>query len=182
MRSFVLYRHNADSSGLPQKDGSSDRLPYRDIVFAYHSESQDLLLEEGVKASGGHSTWAVVRWLGAAMWLKSPEALVSLGKVSDDCDRRGSLGFLVQVRLAETVGRTEFMRPGAEDRDPISAMLFYLALRKLHVVNTFWKQASGQGDQRQMLKFLANDFEQQRWKTAALKNAFALMSKQRFRS
>ncbi|BGP55007.1 regulator of (H+)-ATPase in vacuolar membrane [Rhodotorula sphaerocarpa] len=159
MRSFVLYRHNADSSGLPQKDGSSDRLPYRDIVFAYHSESQDLLLEEGVKASGGHSTWAVVRSLGAAMWLKSPEAL---------------------VRLAETVGRTEFMRPGAEDRDPISAMLFYLALRKLHVVNTFWKQASGQGDQRQMLKFLANDFEQQRWKTAALKNAFALMSKQRF--
>lgn len=86
-----------------------------------------------------------------------------------------------QVRFVETVGRTEFVRPGVEDRDPISAMLFYLALRKLHIVNTFWKQAGGHSDQRQMLKFLSNDFEQQRWRTAASKNAFALMSKQRFR-
>jgi hypothetical protein len=31
-----------------------------------------------------------------------------------------------------------------------------------------------------MLKFLGNDFTQPRWRTAALKNAFALLSKQRF--
>lgn len=31
-----------------------------------------------------------------------------------------------------------------------------------------------------MLKFLENDFSQPRWRTAALKNAFALLSKQRF--
>lgn len=78
------------------------------------------------------------------------------------------------------VGRTEFVKPGADDRDPITAMLFYLALKKPHIVTTFWKQASGHADQRQMLKFLANDFEEQRWRSAALKNAFALMSKQRF--
>lgn len=83
--------------------------------------------------------------------------------------------------MIETVGRTEFVKPGADDRDPITAMLFYLALKKPHIVTTFWKQASGHSDQRQMLKFLANDFEEQRWKSAALKNAFALMSKQRFR-
>jgi len=31
-----------------------------------------------------------------------------------------------------------------------------------------------------MLKFLANDFTQDRWKTAALKNAYALLSKNRY--
>jgi hypothetical protein len=31
-----------------------------------------------------------------------------------------------------------------------------------------------------MLKFLSNDFSQGRWRTAALKNAFALLGKQRF--
>jgi len=81
----------------------------------------------------------------------------------------------------ETIGRTEFTRD-PEDRDPISAMLFYLALRKPHIVRTFWKQATGHGDQRQMLKFLDNDFEQARWRTAANKNAFVLLSKQRFRA
>jgi hypothetical protein len=60
-------------------------------------------------------------------------------------------------------------------------MLFYLALKKRHIVTTFWKQASGHAEQRQMIKFLSNDFDEPRWKSAALKNAFALMSKQRFR-
>ena len=82
----------------------------------------------------------------------------------------------------EVVGRTEYIRPDREDKDPITAMLFYLALRKMHIVTTFWKQAGGHSDQRSMLKFLVNDFEEQRWRTAALKNAFVLLSKQRFRT
>lgn len=81
----------------------------------------------------------------------------------------------------EAVGRAEYIRPGMDDRDPISASVFYLALRKKHIVVTFWKQAGGHADQRTMLKFLANDFTEARWKSAALKNAFALMSKRRFR-
>ncbi|GAA5955789.1 hypothetical protein JCM8115_006854 [Rhodotorula mucilaginosa] len=159
MRSFFLYRQAGVAEGDSTTPSSARQLSYRDIVFAYHSESQDLLLEEGTKASGGHATWAAVSSFGAAMWLRSPESL---------------------ARLVETVGRTEFVKPGADDRDPIAAMLFYLALKKPHIVTTFWKQASGHADQRQMLRFLANDFEEQRWRSAALKNAFALMSKQRF--
>lgn len=82
----------------------------------------------------------------------------------------------------EAVGRSEFIRPGVDDRDPISATVFYLALRKKHIVLTFWKQSSGHADQRSMLKFMSNDFAEPRWKSAALKNAFALMSKRRFRT
>lgn len=31
-----------------------------------------------------------------------------------------------------------------------------------------------------MLKFLANDFSQAKWKTTAMKNAYALLGKRRF--
>jgi hypothetical protein len=81
----------------------------------------------------------------------------------------------------ELVGKNSFIRMDSDDRDPITASLFYLALRKKHIVLTFWKQAGGHADARAMLKFLLNDFETERWKTAALKNAYALLSKRRFR-
>lgn len=80
----------------------------------------------------------------------------------------------------EVVGRSEYLKPETDDKDPIAASLFYLALRKKHIVVTLWKQAGGHSDQRNMLKFLVNDFEEPRWRTAALKNAYALLSKQRF--
>lgn len=81
----------------------------------------------------------------------------------------------------ELVGKNSFIRMDSDDRDPITASLFYLALRKKHIVLTLWKQAGGHADARAMLKFLLNDFETERWKTAALKNAYALLSKRRFR-
>lgn len=67
-----------------------------------------------------------------------------------------------------------------DDRDPSSCSLFYFALGKVKLVIGLWKQAAWHPEQKLMLKFLSNDFSQKRWKTAALKNAFALMSKQRF--
>ncbi|KPV72243.1 uncharacterized protein RHOBADRAFT_56056 [Rhodotorula graminis WP1] len=164
MRSFYLYRDSwppSPPSSTPS-DGHAGpwilRLKYRDMVWAFHSEGQDLLLDESVKTAGGKLTWATARTLGLALWVKPQDML---------------------VRTMETIGRTEFTRD-PDDRDPITAMLFYLALRKPHIVRTFWKQATGHGDQRQMLKFLENDFELARWRTAANKNAFVLLSKQRF--
>lgn len=85
----------------------------------------------------------------------------------------------LQATQMEAIGRHEYTK-NPESRDPISASLFYLALRKKHIVLTFWRQAGGHDDQRSILKFLVNDFELPRWKTAALKNAYALLSKRRF--
>lgn len=76
MRSFFLYRQAGVADARSTTPSSARKLSYRDIVFAYHSESQDLLLEEATKASGGHATWAAVSSFGAAMWLRSPESLV----------------------------------------------------------------------------------------------------------
>jgi hypothetical protein len=78
----------------------------------------------------------------------------------------------------EVVARNTFM--AQEDRDPTSCSLIFFALGKKKVVHGLWRQAPGHKEQNMMLKFLGNDFSLDRWKTAALKNAYALLSKNRY--
>lgn len=58
--------------------------------------------------------------------------------------------------------------------------LFYLALRKKTVLQGLWRMASWNKEQGATTRLLANNFDDPKWKTAALKNAYALMSKRRF--
>lgn len=67
-----------------------------------------------------------------------------------------------------------------EKRDPTACSLLFFALGKKTIVHGLWRQAYQHKEQQMMLKFLANDFELERWKTAAMKNAYALLSKQRY--
>jgi hypothetical protein len=83
----------------------------------------------------------------------------------------------MQLALTDTIARNEFL---VSDRDPTTCSLFYFALGRKSVVHGLWRQSGGHPEQQSMLKFLANDFTQPRWKTAALKNAYALLSKQRY--
>jgi RAVE protein 1 C terminal len=76
------------------------------------------------------------------------------------------------------IARNEYM--AGEDRDPTKCSLFYFALGKIRLVLGLWRQAAWHPDHGLMAKFLANDFDQHRWRTAALKNAFALLGKRRF--
>ena len=78
----------------------------------------------------------------------------------------------------EVMARNQYLAGDA--RDPTQSSLFYFALGKAKLVHGLWRQASWHKEQGSMLKFLNNDFSQPRWRTAALKNAFALLSKQRF--
>ena len=78
----------------------------------------------------------------------------------------------------ETMARNQYL--AGDNRDPTQCSLFYFALGKVKLVHGLWRQASWHKEQALMLKFLNNDFSQPRWRTAALKNAFALLSKQRF--
>jgi len=84
---------------------------------------------------------------------------------------------LIQRGHAEQIARNEFL---SSERDPIPCSLLYFALNKKATVYGLWRQAYGHKEQQAMLKFLSNDFEQERWKGAALKNAYALLSKQRY--
>lgn len=59
--------------------------------------------------------------------------------------------------------------------------LFYLALRKKTVLQGLWRLASWNKEQGATQKLLANDFNDPKWQRVALKNAYALLSKRRFR-
>jgi hypothetical protein len=78
----------------------------------------------------------------------------------------------------EIIARNDYM--AGDNRDPTACSLFYFALGKSKLVQGLWRQAAWHKEQTVMLKFLGNDFTIPRWRTAALKNAYALLSKQRF--
>lgn len=77
----------------------------------------------------------------------------------------------------EVLARNQYL---LTERDPVSCSLFYFALGKVKLVHGLWRQAAWHKDYASMVKFLSNNFTEARWRTAALKNAFALLSKQRF--
>ncbi|KAJ7783622.1 RAVE protein 1 C terminal-domain-containing protein [Mycena maculata] len=164
MRSFYILNHRASAPGSPQshntiprQTGRRERLRYRDMMWAFHSESQDLLLSASTAACNGKMCWADARALGLSIWLNSIEAMKS---------------------HMEVIARNEFM--AGDTRDPTACSLYYFALGKVKLVHGLWRQSAWHKEQAVMLKFLANDFSEARWRTAALKNAYALLSKRRF--
>lgn len=84
----------------------------------------------------------------------------------------------LQKSHLEVMARNQYM--SGDNRDPIACSLFYFALGKIKLVHGLWRQAAWHKEQATMLKFLNNNFNEPRWRTAALKNAFALLSKRRF--
>ncbi len=91
MRSFYILNRRASEPSTPTSmtNGTStaasglrlerrERLRYRDMIWAFHSESQDLLLSTSVAAcTHGKMGWADARALGVFIWMQSREAMVS---------------------------------------------------------------------------------------------------------
>ncbi|KAF8213200.1 WD repeat-containing protein [Mycena galopus ATCC 62051] len=164
MRSFYILNHRASTPGSPQslgaiprQTGRRERLRYRDMIWAFHSESQDLLLSASTAACKGKMCWADARALGVSIWLRSIDAM--------------------KAHL-EVIARNEFM--AGDNRDPTACSLYYFALGKVKLVHGLWRQSAWHREQAVTLSFLANDFSEPRWREAALKNAYALLSKRRF--
>ncbi|RIB04432.1 RAVE protein 1 C terminal-domain-containing protein [Gigaspora rosea] len=132
-------------------------LSYRDMNWALHSDSQDLLIEYSIAASGGKVLWNDARVHGIFLWLRSNEAA---------------------RQQMEIIARNHYMQK--EERDPTDCSLFYMALRKKKLLLGLWRTANNHKEQAVMLKFLSNNFDEPRWKTAAVKNAYALLGKQRY--
>ncbi|CAG8465420.1 9171_t:CDS:10, partial [Scutellospora calospora] len=132
-------------------------LSYRDMNWALHSDSQDLLIEYSTVASGGKLLWNDARVHGIFLWLRSNETV---------------------RQQMEIIARNHYMQK--EEKDPTDCSLFYMALRKKKLLLGLWKTANSHKEQAVMLKFLSNNFEEPRWKTAASKNAYALLGKQRY--
>ncbi|XP_072393100.1 dmX-like protein 2 isoform X4 [Diabrotica undecimpunctata] len=121
------------------------------LAWAYHSESQEELLNLIPSYAKGEPTWPQLRELGVGWWIRN----LNLLKI------------LVQV-----LAKASFQ----VNQDPMDAALYYLALNKK---NLLWGLYRSKRDDR-MTAFFSNNFSEDRWRKAALKNAYALLGKQRF--
>ncbi len=121
------------------------------IVWAFHSESEEELLNFIPNYTKGQIKWNTLKELGVGWWLRNHTAL----KVCVE-------------RLAKAAFQAQ--------QDPLDAALYYIAMKKKSVV---WGLYRSRRDEK-MTAFFANNFSEDRWRKAALKNAFALLGKQRF--
>ncbi|KAL2821283.1 RAVE protein 1 C terminal-domain-containing protein [Aspergillus cavernicola] len=140
-----------------QAVASNEAVSWREIVWAFHSSSQDILLDLVSRQFGGKLTWKTARETGMFMWLSNPAT--------------------IREQL-EIVARNEYIK--TEEKNPIDCSLYYLALRKKNILQGLWRMAHWNREQNATQKLLANDFKDPRWQTAALKNAYALLGRRRF--
>uniref|UniRef100_A0AAR5P422 RAVE complex protein Rav1 C-terminal domain-containing protein n=2 Tax=Dendroctonus ponderosae TaxID=77166 RepID=A0AAR5P422_DENPD len=130
-----------------QKNGVGNN----NLAWAFHSESQEELLNLIPSYAKSEPTWTQLRELGVGWWIRNLNLL-------RQC---------VQV-LAKAAYQS--------NEDPMDAALYYLAMNKK---NLLWGLYRAKRDQR-MTDFFSNNFSEDRWRKAALKNAYALLGKQRF--
>ncbi|KAJ9080896.1 regulator of (H+)-ATPase in vacuolar membrane [Entomophthora muscae] len=135
-------------------------LPSSSLLAAFHSTMQDILLTSCLTLYNRHvpdapMLWPTLKSFGIVYWIR------------DDSILR---------REAETLARNQYLK----EKDPVECSLIYLALDKKRLLLSLWKNASYHSDHAVMVKFLSNDFSLERWKTAAQKNAFKLIGKQRY--
>lgn len=126
-------------------------------VWAHLSRDQATLHSKVAAAWEKRLTWECVRATGIFAWMRDRATLVP---------------------LMEQVARAAFTN--GDDIDPVLSTFLYLALNKLTMVRSVWRRAVGHSDQAKMQAFLAHDFTSERWRVAAQKNAFALLSQRRF--
>ncbi|XP_026326146.1 dmX-like protein 2 isoform X9 [Hyposmocoma kahamanoa] len=120
------------------------------LVWAYHSETHEQLLALVPGYTKGQPKWTTMRELGVGWWIR---------------------GDLLRTCM-EKLARASYM----QKQDPMDAALYYLAMRKK---NLLWGLFRSNRDEK-MTSFFANNFKEERWRKAALKNAFVLLGKQRF--
>ncbi|XP_003368273.1 regulator of V-ATPase in vacuolar membrane protein 1 [Trichinella spiralis] len=137
---------------LPQRAAlRANGLPSANLIWALHSESENELFNSLSCVQRNEANWSDLRSLGVGWWLKSLQSL----------------------RLCfEKIAKAAFQAKN----DPMDAALFYLAMKKKNVLMHLFKTVRDV----KMTEFLSHDFTDAKWKKAALKNAFVLMSKQRF--
>ncbi|KAK5175278.1 regulator of (H+)-ATPase in vacuolar membrane [Saxophila tyrrhenica] len=132
---------------------------WREITFAHHSTTQQPLLDVLIAHYDNKLTWPMARSLGLFAWLVDRQALEQTFEA-----------------LAQSAYRS------ASPADPINASLYFLAMHKKPALLALWRIATWHKEQRATMNFLRRDFGNGNAanRTAAKKNAYALMGKKRF--
>ncbi|KAI4173510.1 MAG: hypothetical protein LQ343_002848 [Gyalolechia ehrenbergii] len=132
-------------------------ITYREITWAYHSASQDILIDLVSRQFQGRMLWEHAKECGLFMWMSDLNALRA---------------------QFEVIARNEYTK--TDEKNPVDCSLYYLALRKKNVLVGLWRMAGWNREQASTQRLLSNNFQEARWKTVALKNAYALLGKRRF--
>ncbi|KAL3421053.1 WD repeat-containing protein [Phlyctema vagabunda] len=152
-RFMLFFRQHA----LHRGRANEVNLSWREINWAYHSNSQDILVGMVSSQFHGRMLWNHARESGMFMWMTDSTALKA---------------------QFEVIARNEYTK--SDMKNPIDCTLFYLALKKKTVLQGLWRMAGWNREQAATSKLLANNFQDPKWRTAALKNAYALLGKRRF--
>ncbi|KAI9056092.1 hypothetical protein LZ554_001021 [Drepanopeziza brunnea f. sp. 'monogermtubi'] len=132
------------------------RLSWREINWAYHSNSQDILADMVNRQFHSKMLWEHARESGIFMWMTDSTALKA---------------------QFEVIARNEYTK--SDFKNPQDCTLYYLALKKKTVLQGLWRMAGWNREQVATLRLLSNNFNEKKWKTAAMKNAYALLGKHR---
>ncbi|KNG49742.1 wd repeat-containing protein [Stemphylium lycopersici] len=132
-------------------------ISWREIIWAFHSGSQDILVDLVSRHFSGKMLWQHAKECGVFMWMSDTNALRA---------------------QFEVIARNEYTK--TEEKNPVDCALYYIALRKKPVLVGLWRMATWSREQAATHRLLSNNFNEERWKTAALKNAYALMGRRRF--
>ena len=153
MRFYVPVRTASYLSKVLPQSQDVNQLSSCHFTWALLSETQDRLLQlcPTIANNPRSFLWEDLRALGGGYWIRRQLDLKS---------------------YIEKVAKNAF----SKSNKPLDAAVWYLALGKKTLL---WGLFKSVGDVR-MSGFFGNDFTQERWKTAAMKNAYALLGKQRF--
>ncbi|XP_047187390.1 dmX-like protein 2 isoform X6 [Scophthalmus maximus] len=121
------------------------------FAWAFHSEAEEEQLNMIPAMQRGDPQWSELRAVGVGWWIRNINTL---------------------RKMVEKLAKAAFQR----HNDPLDAALFYLAMKKKAVL---WGLFRSQHEEK-MTQFFKNNFSEDRWRKAALKNAFSLLGKQRF--
>ncbi|XP_074055713.1 dmX-like protein 1 isoform X6 [Macrotis lagotis] len=121
------------------------------FAWAFHSVAEEELLNMLPAMQKDDPTWSELRAMGVGWWVRNTRVL---------------------RKCIEKVAKAAFYRKN----DPLDAAIFYLAMKKKAVI---WGLYRSQKDIK-MTQFFGHNFAEDRWRKAALKNAFSLLGKQRF--
>jgi hypothetical protein len=167
-RFMLFFRQHA----LRRGRANEMSLSWREINWAYHSNSQDILVDMVSHQFHGKMLWEHARESGMFMWMTDPTALVRSPWTLSQL-----ILTLLQKAQFENIARNEYTKN--DMKNPVDCTLFYLALKKKAVLQGLWRMASWNREQNATMRLLSNNFQDKKWKTAALKNAYALLGKHR---
>ncbi|XP_073077689.1 dmX-like protein 1 isoform X9 [Manis javanica] len=150
-RAQLLHQGDFGSKLLKRSKANRRGLSTSHFAWAFHSVAEEELLNMLPAMQKDDPTWSELRAMGVGWWVRNTRIL---------------------RKCIEKVAKAAFYRKN----DPLDAAIFYLAMKKKAVI---WGLYRSQKDTK-MTQFFGHNFEDDRWRKAALKNAFSLLGKQRF--